>query len=263
MKNLILASAVLIGLFSCGGEEDLAPVNQELEVVLSLWQTLPVEPNNLQLLITNASAADCTNTELLFEFTGGGSTADLEIMGFSRPSDCVDGDGFVTTAIDLVSDQVEKNINITNRGELSEGKMRISDTALEMRFLETNSIMLEEETLNRIPENLVWGYITATADETTDINQLLRAEFPDAFIDSALTDLAPGYYGHFTIGMDPSIDRYVLTEVDGDTELDQTVLFRLGADRWSELAVILDETANKFPGFRYHIYNSGGFVLRG
>ncbi len=262
MKNLILTSVLLIGLFSCGGDENLAPVNQELDVVLSLWQTLPVEPNNLQLLVTNADVADCTNTELLYDFTDG-MTANLDIMGFSRPSDCIDGDGFVTTAIDLVSDQVERTINITNKGELSEGRIRLSETALEMSFIETNSIILEEATINRIPENLVWGYITATADETTDINEVLQLEFPDAFIDSALFDLAPGYYGHFTIGMDPTIDRYVLTEVDGDTELDQTVLFRLGSDRWSELATILDETANKFPGFRYHIYNSGGFVLRG
>lgn len=273
MKNLILFSILVLGLFACGGgDEDLLPINQEVDVVLSLWQTLPVEPDNLQLLVTNADPIDCTNAEMLYGFSeleSDDNTVDiplgylLDIQGFSRPDNCVTGDGFVTTSIDFSDGAADRFLNINNKGLSSEGKIRISERAMEISFLEENNFIVEESTINRIPSGLVWGYIDSTPDQSTDINQLLQLEFPDAIIDSAFSDLLGGYYGHFTLGMDPTFDRLVLTEVAGETELEQTVLFRLAPDRWSDLSDILIETAEKFQGFHYAIYNSEGFVLRG
>ena len=62
--------------------------------------------------------------------------------------------------------------------------------------------------------------------------------------------------------MNPVTDRYVPTEIAGESELDQTVLFRLAPERWSELNDFLIDAAGKFD-FNFAFYNSGGFVLRG
>lgn len=263
MKNLCLLLVLLIGLFGCGGEEDLLPPTspeiQEADVTLALWQTLPVEENNLQLLVTNTDPIDCINSNMVFDLSSTTTVIDLEIMGFQAPPACQVGDGFVTTTLDL-STVAERFINLTNRGVLNEGKLGITDRAMNLSFLSQDNFLIEESTLQRIPENLVWGYIDLTVDQSVDINMILQQEFPDLFIDANVTDMAPGYYGHFRFDMNPDIDRYVPTEIDGVTDFGQTMLFRLAPDRWSDFSNFIVEASSRF-GFSYNIFNAQGEVI--
>ena len=261
MKNLTLLSFLILGLIACtGDEEDLLPVNFDAEVELSLWQTLPVAENNLQILVTNVEAFDCQNTTMLSNFSSGSTSVDLEILGFERPATCQPGDGFITTALDLTSEP-DRFINFTNQGVLTEGKLRISDRTADITFSSINNDQLVELSINRIPEGLVWGYINRTIDQSADINMLLQQEFPDALIEATAFDMLPGSYGHFRIDMNPVIDRYVLTEIVGETDLAQPILFRLNPDRWSDLSDFMIEAAEK-SNFGYEIYNSQGAVIR-
>lgn len=181
------------------GKETVVKVTPEFTV--DLFEELK-ESRNFQLLIRTIEPQPCINNTIDFTAYRHLSQLSLSIHEILEAADCIEGEERVGANAGfgyLSNGTYDVRLNLKNT-IVNEGLLKVTKEAYQLNMSTKSGYELIRESLFRIPDNFIWGYVgydnqanaaQNAADFLTEINGMTT--------DPALTK---GYYGYFTINDD-------------------------------------------------------------
>lgn len=237
-------------------EEELAADPIDVITRLTLDQKLE-GPNTFQLLITNEEPIDCLE-EIKTNWTGGTDSKLLEIDYVNNPG-CSEGMEYLTYAFIPQLDVTETNIDVSIEGIVNNGKLSQGDNRFQLKLQTTDKLIIDRLYIDKIPENIAWGYANLTSDQCRDIrvsyNQLQG--IPEDLI--MATDFPEGnHYGYFEIG-----DLNSVIGMEGQENSGQSMILDLTKDNsWQVLTDMLRGMKQSCPTLEYYFQNAEGEITQ-
>ena len=250
----------LVIFMSCGTDDDMTstPVDPIMEAIdleevginLQLWQDLRGD-NDYVILASNIEPIECLNT-----FTPSiESTSPLDIS-FSATQDeapCPQRDEIVEERIEVADLEGEFDLRIFVGDAINVGAVVFDEDRMELKLRTKDGLVINEESINRIPEDIAWGYASLTTDEQ-DIAFLYGSGViasPSPI--SPEIPLVNGNYGYFNYA--ESDERFAM--INGQTDWGQAIAVDISRDNgWEELGQILRGLETEFPSMTYYFANS-------
>lgn len=166
------------------------------EVKLQITEDVTVNPRHLHFNFFTEEEYDCLNNSIRFTSLSTEGNIDINLIDIEKAVLCLTSIGPAMVVIDLDSYQLGsyqvfiKVGNITNTGSLE-----VTDERYVITFEDPEMLSAQYDTLNRIPNDIIWGVVGYYSEEGEPI--------VDSFLDSlenigALPRaLTPGEYGYF------------------------------------------------------------------
>ena len=224
------------------------------EFSLELLENLQEGSNSLEVHFETISDENCLNTTILSSFQQDGLNQKLTIFEILEPETCDPGMApakGVESIGDLNNDisypiQVELQDIVINTGSLT-----VSDVYYKIEMNEENGISWRHTTLFKIPQDVLWGYITYLDNE-----QLLLA---NDFVSSVegvtlVAEASDGYYGHFEI-----LNNNITVVKTAPEEVESRLFIRkLDGPADNITDIVKAFRANAPSGIELHIYDGNG-----
>ncbi len=231
---------LILGFTSCkkeGIQDTNFVFDIEDEFELSLTEKLvPGENTSFWLNISSLREFDCANYGLESSkniFIN--NTIEVAVSELIIPEDCLEGSAPAKGQVSfdaLESGTYDFNISIVNQIE-NKGKLYVQPDFYELQIEEGNGILMPKSTLQKIPNQTIWGYIgyednnIATVDDLiTELNQSLEGLV-----------LPNGNYGHFQLNN----GEVIIPKVNVAHSKHLNFIFHLKNDNVDELKKIVEE----------------------
>lgn len=264
MNKLLSLLILTVFAASCMSEMELEEMSlTEVDLLFTPMQTLPASEGQFYLEMTNTEALDCENSFYVDSVSVDDSTSpgiySLFVTGVETDGSCITSteDVLLTKSYDIPEGVKDYDFMITNKGNTSEGKLRVMEDRLTIAFLSTDGFELAKTELKRVPEGIAWGAINLGRAERDIATEFTQLQNPDA-VSSLLLDLQlDGDYGFFGIN-----DWTQVTEINGASDFEQSFLLSIrDAADWANLKGLMSKIEQEFPQLSYEIYNSEGESL--
>lgn len=172
----------------------------EDEFYLDLWQNLTPNGSELEVHFFTLEEENCQNAEVLSSLRITGRFAILTLFEILAPETCIPGQA-PATGKEVFSEVSNNTYNFTV--ELKDvventGSLTVTSETFSVST-PTNGIQWRHGSIQRIPTQALWGYISYSSGEEQVKAQALHADLAGLTVPSSLAD---GYYGHFTLAND-------------------------------------------------------------
>jgi len=230
-------------------------INISDELKVELWEVLSPTQRMLELRVSTLEELDCENYSLSFSLNQTINNSIVSINNIDPPSECIIGQAPASSQIDIGRFQegdhsIELNLKdseITNLGLL---KVRQNFYELEMES--DHGFYLPWKVLNKIPEDLIWGYLTieGSADQTAILEEFNTKIAP--LVDNII--LFDGEYGYFEVE-----DRRAIAIKDQDNTISQNIFLFKRTGTPNNVKAVLDNLRSDFSDqFTYRVIFSDG-----
>jgi hypothetical protein len=146
----------------------------------------------------------CLNYFIRHESSASGGNIDINLIDIEKSDYCFTALGPAKAEINLGIYQIGTYAAMVQIGEVENtGTLQVTNSQYILTLDDPQMISISIDTLNRIPENLIWGYASYMDDEDIPV--------VDAFLDSLAqrganpVSLLPGEFGYFSIDDDENI----------------------------------------------------------
>ncbi len=172
--------------------------NVDDEFLINLKETLSPDRKQLTLDISTIKKESCLNSSISYSVAPSNGGFEVLLNDIMIPEDCVPGESPAQADIvldPLLNGTYSFEINLRDR-VANMGVLRIDSDRYRLDMNSTNGFSVVNTTLNKIPFNLIWGYIAYqdTSAESTATNFI--TELADI---SEEADLLTGSYGYFRV----------------------------------------------------------------
>lgn len=238
---LLILLLLVTGWYGCtfnNVDDPKVVANIEDEFSIRLWETLSPTGRSLQLQTETLAEEDCLNYEITYQVLRLNNRIRTSINDIIEPDDCLVGKSRPTAKIDLGevdNGLYEFEVNLNNSTIINTGQMVVNDESYTVEMNSTNGITLVPWQLLRVPEQTVWGYLSADAVDN------IASEFMEE-LNSAATarEFLAGDYGYFTVN-DNNVDLPI------DTEFTEKYAFLINyTGELSELEALVDRYNVKY-----------------
>jgi hypothetical protein len=253
----------LIGLIflitGCSVDQDVQNelvIDVDDDFQVRLVENLQTPANDLIWILESIRNPDCAGDTLLAEVLDFGNALRLDVELIPQMGNCLPATQKLQTQVSTAPLEISRipiSINfqelVPNRGELLVG-----DRDFQLNMETTHGFYLPYKKLQRVPDNLVWGYVSFGS---------VYRQFAQEFLDrlaliTEKRDLDPGAYGYFEISGEKEITVF------GQEKEPFNAQAFYGFYEFSKLASIralVQEYQEEFPGMRFFVINSYGKVL--
>lgn len=173
----------------------LGPVN------LGFFETLSPDARYLGLYFYTDEQFPCTNYFINYDYSSDMGNLDIHLKEVEATDFCITATGPATAQMNLGIYQAgnyQVNIKVVNAANV--GTLQVTPTSYILMMNNPQMLTLLTDTLYRIPENTIWGYVAYNKTEYDTV--------ATAFLDSLEQrgaepiNLIPGDYGYFTLTED-------------------------------------------------------------
>ncbi len=211
----VLLLGCILSVASC----DLGSLNDPIvvpyvddEFHAELWEVFTPQRRELQLRLTTIEAVECLNASIEVEFRRlGDNEHKLSIKSILNPDNCQEGSAPARRTVkvgELSNGTYPLSISLREAVE-SEGRIIVRDDFFRLYIDEGAGVLPLRNTLRRIPDGTIWGYISSEGGEGLGgAAEGFRSDLSSIAIPQALDD---GHYGYFSIE-DGSIDWETASE---------------------------------------------------
>ncbi|MCF8237200.1 MAG: hypothetical protein K9I85_03525 [Saprospiraceae bacterium] len=236
MRNSLLFLVLLLILANgCRPSGEDFIISIPAEFTIAVREALGPSPRSNELVIIGLQDQPCTGTTLDYTWTVENQGGHLNIQGYTLPSPCTGPSKQVITKIPLIwktPGEYPVTINLRN-SFFNPGNLQISSTELTLKMYSQHGISVQTLPVQRLPDDLLWGYITSDDPLQMESIQEFLSQWPG---ESPLP--LSGAFGHFSIS---STGAFTMVPVAGDILTHPVTFIRKGIDR-----VIFTEAMNAF-----------------
>lgn len=270
MRQSIFSFLALILLFTACSDSTELPIveepkdtdpmsenSQPIDVFSRLYIQQNLDgANSFELVIENTEAIECLE-DIRADWKDGADGLEL-IVDYVNDPGCTQGEELGSLAISLAIIESEIEVDLTIEDQTNTLKVNKTEEAIEFKFRTMDKISMAQTKMNRIPEELAWGYANLTNTECRDIqasyNQLMGIP-ADQITEHSFEE---GEYGYFTIG-----DLNVVIGMENQTDdYGQSMLLDLSRDgSWRMLEELLSGMVTGCPDLKYFFQNAEGEIL--
>jgi hypothetical protein len=223
---------------------------------IRLLENLETRALDLVWVLESIRNPECSGDTLVADVNQFGSALRVDVELVRQVGNCLPATRTIQTEATtgpLDIGQIPLNINfqelVPNRGALLVG-----DRDFQVEMETTHGFYLPYKRLQRIPQDLVWGYVGFGS-----VYRQFAQEFLDGLAKITTSqDLNPGSYGYFEISSDQEI-----TVLGQEKEPFNSQAFYgfYNAGDLDDIQALIREYQEEFPGMRFYAINSYGKVL--
>lgn len=252
-------SFFILFLCGCAVDQDIQSelvIDVDDDFQVRLVENLKTPADDLIWILESIRNPDCAGDTLLAQVRDFGSAMRVDIELIPQMSNCLPATQKLQARVSTPPLQIGRIPISVNFQELvpNRGELLVGDRDFQLNMETTHGFYLPYKKLHRVPENLVWGYVSFGS---------VYRQFAQEFLDqlAAITekrDMAPGAYGYFEISGENDI-----TVLGQEKEPFNAQAF-YGFYEFSDLAgirALIQEYQEEFPGMRFFVINSDGEVL--
>ncbi|MCB0640471.1 MAG: hypothetical protein KDC44_02490 [Phaeodactylibacter sp.] len=245
-------------LFSCSPDErdPGVVVDVPLTFELDLFEQLDTLQNKLQLLAhTVEIQEDCINNTIDYTLDRREGKISISLNDIKAAEDCIEGQGPASATVNigyLIPGQYDIEINLRNT-VVNTGVLVVDHAFFYLSMHSIDGITLLNEQLYRIPGNTIWGYVSYDDHGLVDAANAFLSEL------TAMTypfDYPEGYYGHFKLGSNASIDL-----LQPSTDAYSTSMVRLLTGERQDLENLIETYQNEHTGLQIRLWDGQGVLL--
>jgi len=199
-------------LAACSVDEDENPkviADISDDYYIDLWEDLDLPARSLVFRVETVDEQPCVNTFIDYAYRRSSSGLNLSLNGIlePHPSECDEGVASIEQSIDLgylSEGAYDMQINLKN-AVVNNGLLTVRTDRYLIDMYSDDGFHLRQTELWRVPENAFWGYVAYRNAE----DEALATEFLNRMEEAgAKLSLKSGYYGHFTVQDDQSLDLH-------------------------------------------------------
>jgi hypothetical protein len=254
MKVIVGVLLSLSLIWSCSkSNRDPRPIiriDDDFNIIIR--EDLMESSRDIQLVLTTNTALECENYEIDYGLEVSTNKIVLEINGVIPPNICEGTSGYPIDTISLGDlQQNTYEFEVLIGGEINNyGKFEVSASSLKSFFYSTNGFTVENDSLLRIPYDLLWGTI-AYENGASQVADSLIDELSE--LDNGKI-LPSGNYGYFSL----SNDEVSLPTENHPGNL-KNFAFRTDADT-SVISNLIDGYMVNYPNdINVSLWNGKGF----
>jgi hypothetical protein len=171
-------------------------INVNEDIRIDMREHLGIEGNAFFLRLTSLDTVECGGMQYDYQFTRQNNNISIQINGLRNPLSCSGTDYHVSSELFLNSEIGLYNVDLSIGPEISnKGILKIENEQVSLSFSESHGLDVFRETLLRISDGTVWGYVSGQGEMDSALGYI-----NDAFAQmGAESGLPKGYYGHFEI----------------------------------------------------------------
>jgi hypothetical protein len=205
-KWVSLCSLLLL-LQACntGKTDDLVlDTEVEKEYQLDLWEALVNGTRSLHIRASTLKNQECLNYSIESSISRKNNNIEINLIKLLAPLNCDAGSGPAKATLDLGALPNGTYQVTVKLGKVipSTGRLLVSTSSFFLSLPSAIGFRLGNNTLLRIPEQTLWGYLSYEAGQQSLVNQFLN-EFNAISQDA---ELAKGYYGYFNLAENGNIE---------------------------------------------------------
>ncbi len=211
MKRTVLACFLAFSLLACDDSDELDAVNTlGTDVQFSMAEYIEPGQRTLSFKFLTTEDYPCINYRIASEVRREGSDITVSLREIQGADVCLEAMAPATSFLDigeLPSGEypitIEVGASLTNTGTLL-----VTDEAVELLMGQTEGLIVPTPRMLRIPENIVWGTLQATAEHagaSSQFMQRLRS------LGAASKTLPEGDYGYFSVDAVGNVSTSSLT----------------------------------------------------
>lgn len=185
---------MIIVSISCNKDTgELSVVNLDGEFTLSVSQELLPTGPDFSLKVETTNIQECADAEIVYEVRSEESGVNVILQDISQIEDCNSGAGVARRYISINTDGQDTDLSISLRSAVKNiGVINITPNSYTLEMNTLDGIIISRDMIERIPEDLVIGYISGNDDsEIESVHNAIRS-----WEDAPLLD---GDFGLFTI----------------------------------------------------------------
>lgn len=195
---------LFLGISACQTADIDPDINIDIsdELQVELWEVLDESQRMLELRVTTLETLDCENYSISFALTQSGNSSTVSINNIVPPHECIPGIAPASNQINLGYFQEGEHpihLNLRNNEITNHGKLIIKPRFYQLEMESDHGIFIPWDILKKVPEDLVWGYLTIEDADAAEQITILE-EFHTRIAPWTETiGLSQGAYGYFTI----------------------------------------------------------------
>jgi hypothetical protein len=198
----IVYSICIILLFGCDKNPLEENINSDIQIVMK--EILDSNSRKLQFICSTEDEYPCSNYTINNSIKFSDNEINIQFNEISTPDLCFTSIGPATAMIDmgkLEPGNYDLEIKVKNRR--SSGKLVVTSNYYEIQMDKTRKLEIANYTLNRIPDNSIWGKVGYHYTSTEAL--------VESFIDSLMilgatsNEYSTGDYGYFQIATNGQI----------------------------------------------------------
>ena len=200
LKKFIPFFAIIIALFSCekGLDEPTLIIDVDDEYLITPVEVIAPGLRTIAFEVESIDNKSCENWTINYESTSDPVFWDIAISGFIEPLQCLGLPDKARAVIPFDSKipnllEIEFSINQTLK---SQGTVNLKEREYAFNFLEDPGFEFIYTRLNKIPQNLVWGYIGTNSINLKDSVNSMQGQLHELGQTPQLTD---GQYTGFRV----------------------------------------------------------------
>lgn len=212
VKKILFVLSVAICFQSCLSEPEAAEFADLSGLfVINLNQELGAD-RQFQIELSLIDDRGCDNIDIQSFLTESESNISLDVTSLEIPIECNGDLRKISKTHDVDSGPNVYDFDLTLAGaDASSGSLSISENQMRLTFTNIVSILDGELSIIKIQDDHLWGYIDFEGLEASQ-NELRQLIFQGLEDMDSFPNISPGYYGHFRIFEDSTIDVFNAAE---------------------------------------------------
>ncbi len=200
----LLSLLLLLGISACQPADIEPDINIDIsdELQIELWEVLDQSQRMLELRVTTLETLDCENYSISFALNQTVNNAIVSINNIVPPHECISGSAPASDQINLGHFQDGDHaiqLNLRNNEIVNLGKLIVRSDFYQLEMESNYGISIPWDYFKKVPENLIWGYLTINDTDITEQNLVLEAFNNRMDPWTEVIGLSSGLYGYFTI----------------------------------------------------------------
>ena len=237
-----------------GQNEIIIDVDDDFQI--RFLEDLSSPQEDLILVLESIRNSECQGDQLIAKVNNYSNAIRIEVDVIPSRIGCEPGSAPIRTEGHTGSLEIGKLPISINFQELipNNGSMLIGDRSYQLEMETTHGFYLPYKSLNRVPENLVWGYISFGSvyrQFAQEFVEELRLIFKDQ-------QLGLGNYGHFEVASDQKIT--VLGQ-EKETFNSQSFAGFYSPEDLNQIQALIQDYKEKYTGIKFYVINSKGVRL--
>ncbi|MEM9823120.1 MAG: hypothetical protein AAF985_18720 [Bacteroidota bacterium] len=177
---------------------EIININDDLQIII--WEDLTNEERHLTFTVETITNQNCENYQFDYSLNQFAQQINLSINQLSLQEECQPGSAPARQSIaigELAPNNYNLELNLNNNEIVNPGRLLVSFSQYQIILDSDHGLIVPDKTLNRIPEQTIWGYIGFN-----DLNQEsdVRIDFENSMADLVRPhSLSSGYYGQFRL----------------------------------------------------------------
>lgn len=244
MKKYISVAILFITLCSCSTEtvDEAREVDSEIKIVLT--QELSEGDLTLRIRSETLEQQPCYNYTLVTDYHLDENNIRVRYEGVDAPEICLTALGPAVSERSFSLENGSYDVEFINDGISNPGELVIDDEKYRLQLFSPVNVVLERETLYKIPENTYWGIIGYHQESSAALAEEFRNELK--LQNAIFREYPDGNYGYFEIVNGemqlPELHGYwfaepVIFQFDGGVEQLKEIVADFASQHGEEISV--------------------------